>query len=147
MSVANELAESIQRLSHLMADMEKEALAKAMTKTFSNEVTLTQLIYLDRIYELGSPTFTQLTESLKLAKPTVTNTINKLMADGYVNKTQATTDKRVYHLRLTPKGKNAVETFRDVNRAHIDRLVSILEPDEMPRILVLVDKIIARLSE
>lgn len=147
MEIKNELIEKIKYFGQLHDDNKKASIANVLSNSFSNQITLTQLIYLDCIYNLGNPTFKEVAEDLKLAKPTITNTVNKLINDGYLNKIQSIDDRRVFHLHLTKMGIKAVEMLKHSELTQLDKIISSLDPAEIQQAILLIDKIISKLKE
>jgi DNA-binding MarR family transcriptional regulator len=69
-----------------------------------SKLTVHQLQYIDAIHQLGEPTITEIAEKLNITKASVTNGIKKLVALGFVTKTQSGEDRRVFHVSLTAAG-------------------------------------------
>ncbi len=74
-----------------------------------SKLTVHQLQYIDAIYQLGEPTITEIAKKLNITKASVTNGINKLVARGFVTKTQSGEDRRVFHVSLTAGGERLVK--------------------------------------
>nr|WP_246543090.1 MarR family transcriptional regulator [Fusibacter paucivorans] len=66
---------------------------------------MTQLNYLKYVDQLHETTISELSESLNLSKPTVTETIKKLQRCDLVHKRQCQADGRKYYIELTDKGE------------------------------------------
>jgi DNA-binding MarR family transcriptional regulator len=74
-----------------------------------SKLTVHQLQYIDVIHQLREPTITGIAEKLNITKASVTNGVNKLVALGFVTKTQSGEDRRVFHATLTPAGDRLVK--------------------------------------
>jgi DNA-binding MarR family transcriptional regulator len=74
-----------------------------------SKLTVHQLQYIDAIHQLGEPTITEIAEKLNITKASVTNGIKKLVALGFVTKTQSGEDRRVFHVSLTAAGGRLIE--------------------------------------
>ena len=72
---------------------------------FSN-LTIHQLQYLQAIIHLDSPTISEIAAHMGFSKPSVTEAIKKLVAQGYVTKKRSQEDGRVVHVQLTPKSES-----------------------------------------
>ena len=72
--------------------MERDGTLSAM-EAFSVEI----------IYALGEPTIGEFAEYVGISKPNATYKVNSLMKKGYITKIHSQTDKREYHLQMTPK--------------------------------------------
>ena len=71
----------------------------------------------------GSKTISNVAQSLKITKPSVTVAVNKLVKKGYVNKTNCTKDGRVINVSLTREG----EKIRRLHRRYHSNMVIQLE--------------------
>lgn len=72
-------------------------------------------------------TVTELAERLQLAQSTVTELVMRAVEQGQVDRTQATHDRRIGHLRLTPKGERLLQrsfTALEVERRRLHELVA-----------------------
>jgi len=87
----------------------KKVTAKVGVDSGLSKLTINQFHYIDAINNLGEPTFTELAAELAVTKASVTAGINKLIAMGYVIKTQSSEDKRVFHVGLTEAGGQLVQ--------------------------------------
>jgi DNA-binding MarR family transcriptional regulator len=99
------LIEFINTLDLSLKKMQKDAGASGeLTK-----LTIHQLQYIDAVHQLGEPAITEIADKLNITKASVTNGINKLVALGFVSKTQSGEDRRVIHVSLTAAGERLVK--------------------------------------
>jgi DNA-binding MarR family transcriptional regulator len=99
------LIEFINTLDLSLKKMQKDAGASGeLTK-----LTIHQLQYIDAVHQLGEPAITEIADKLNITKASVTNGINKLVALGFVSKTQSGEDRRVIHVSLTAVGERLVK--------------------------------------
>jgi DNA-binding MarR family transcriptional regulator len=95
------LVEIIAKLSLEIGRMEESA-----KEQFNfNELTLTQMNYLETINNLHNPNLTELAIEMKLTKPTVNVAIEKLIEKDFIYRVKSDEDRRSAHLHLTVKGK------------------------------------------
>ncbi len=99
------LIEFINTFDLSLKKMQKDASASGEL----SKLTVHQLQYIDAIHQLGEPTITEIAEKLNITKASVTNGINKLVALGFVTKTQSGEDRRVFHVSLTTAGERLVK--------------------------------------
>lgn len=66
-------------------------------------LSATEAFAADVIFLLGSPTITQLAETLGISQPNATYKLNQLIQKGYVEKVPSTADRRELHLHVTDK--------------------------------------------
>ena len=69
----------------------------------SGSLSATEAYAVDVIYLLGSPTITQLAETLGISQPNATYKVNNLIKKGYLERENSRTDRREYHLILSEK--------------------------------------------
>ena len=87
-------------LSQELLDLYKKTRLKTYRAMFvrirekSGSLSATEAYAVDVIYLLGSPTITQLAETLGISQPNATYKVNNLVAKGYVCKTVSADDKR-----------------------------------------------------
>ncbi len=74
-----------------------------------SRLTVSQLRYVDAIYDLEHPTITEIAEQMVITKASVTAGIHKLAKLGFVVKTQSSEDKRVFRVQLTEAGEKLVQ--------------------------------------
>jgi DNA-binding MarR family transcriptional regulator len=97
----DKLVEIIAKLSLEIGRMEESA-----KEQFNfNELTLTQMNYLETINNLHNPNLTELASEMNLTKPTVKVAIDKLIEKGFIYRVKSDDDRRSAHLHLTVKGK------------------------------------------
>ena len=76
------LPEIIEILARTFGEMESRFLMKGLFA----ELSMRQLHYVELIHELENPTLSELAYRLDVSKPTVTTTINRLVASGFIEK-------------------------------------------------------------
>ncbi len=107
-------------------------------KTGFSDLTINQFHYIDAVYGLEGPSFTELAERLGITKPSVTAGINKLAALGLVNKIQSDEDNRVFHIYLTEQGMKLIRAKYQALKEYgkfIERALSTDETEQFRKIL------------
>ncbi|MBK6964609.1 MAG: MarR family transcriptional regulator [Bacteroidales bacterium] len=95
-----DLIEIVAELSNLIVQTEESAKAQFNL----DNLTHTQMHYLETISLLGNPNITELSVSLQLSKPTVKVAVDKLIERDFVFKVRSDEDRRSAHIHLTEKG-------------------------------------------
>lgn len=105
------------------------------------EITVNEEYYLEIIYSLGSPTFTEFAEKAEITKPAATQIVKKLIDKGYVEKTQCGKDKRVYYI----KTNDIVKKHFQESDMYLDQIykncLSRLSEDEKDQLKMILCKI------
>ena len=106
-------------------------------------LSATEAYAVDVIYLLGTPTITQLAETLGISQPNATYKVNNLVAKGYVVKAISEDDRRECRLQLGPK---FYHYFADSNR-FIDRAAEELTQKFSPEELETFSAVLRALAE
>lgn len=131
------LVEIIARLSLEIGRMEESA-----KEQFNfNELTLTQMNYLETINNLHNPNLTELAIEMNLTKPTVKVAIDKLIEKDFIYRVKSDDDRRSAHLHLTVKGKviNHMHDFAHKQMAEL--ITGKLDPTEVALMETLFEKV------
>jgi len=134
----NNLLEIISVLSNMIGQMEE-----ASKEQFNlSSLTHTQLHYLENINSLGNPNITELAIQLKLSKPTVKVTVDKLIEKNYIFKVQSDEDRRSAHIHLTEKGKLINQMHDYAHRRIAEFLSQKLNKEELDELILLLNKVL-----
>src|SRR3974390_2970828 len=87
-------------------------LARVLRQRDESEMPPTDVAILTSIAWAGEPTLSSLAIAEHVARPTVTKSINKLEADGLIERVTDTEDGRVTRVRLSPAGRRRVSIYR-----------------------------------
>ncbi len=79
---------------------------RRVTKEFARRANLTgpQLTVIKMLEQIGDLSLTELSERIRAQNSTVTGIIDRMEREGLVLRARSTTDRRVVHIKLTPKG-------------------------------------------
>lgn len=138
MDTEEHLVKMVAVLTNMIAELNEGVFS---TGILSN-LTMNQFICLNALADLENPIVSELAKTMNLAKPTVTNTVNSLVADGYVDKVQSSEDRRVFYLRITRKGHKIISAHDQIHRSLARELTKPLSPAEVSQLLSLLGKIV-----
>lgn len=93
-----------------------------------------QLSLLWILVEHGRCTMQELAEHLAVAPSTATAMVKRLLAQGYIERAHDDTDWRTVWVKATESGRRAVEIFRRVRAASLQRRLERLTDEERARI-------------
>ena len=136
----NDLKEKMVKFTRLISVAEEGAKEQCETQ----DLTTTQLNYLEIIGELGNPTITELASAMGLTKPSVTIVVDRLAAKGFVRKVHSDTDKRSSHLHLTELGEQINKRHDYAHDYMIDLIARKLSENELKSFTLLLDKITSK---
>jgi len=126
------------KLSAYMGRMEEEA----KEQYNFNELTITQMHYLQMISELANPNLTELAIAMKLTKPTVTVLVDRLIEKELIYKVQSDADRRSTHLHLSERGKLINQMHEYAHRRMAEEIERKINADEALQLKLLLEKII-----
>jgi len=120
----------------------KKRLAETGSFSGVSQLTIAQFQYIDAIHDLKAPNVTEIANKLNLAKASVSTGINKLIAQGYVTKTQSDLDKRVFYLGLTKIGRRTIDARNQTLKEYSDFIDAALSKDEAEQFETILIKLV-----
>lgn len=137
MSKTQYLLTVIQDLSNKIREIKE----KEFQTTKYQDIPLSFFHYINAINSLHNPTFLELSNKLKLSKPSITVAVNKLIEREFAKKTQSEEDGRVFHIALTDKGKALAKASENAQLKVVDYISEKLSAEEVDDLVVLLTKI------
>ncbi|KQC11875.1 MAG: hypothetical protein APR63_03660 [Desulfuromonas sp. SDB] len=110
------------------------------------DISVKKIHYITLVKEMEFPTITQLAKTLKVTKPTVTNTVSKLIHQGFINKKQDRKDRRIFHLFLTEKGESIYTKKKQASRYFAEKVFSCLDDQELKVIIDILNKVLLNIQ-
>ncbi len=96
-----------------------------------SDITLSQLYYIEAVYNLGTPTVSELSSHLKITKASTSEGVRKLIDRGLLMKTQSSQDRRVFHLSLSESGLKLIEAEAGALSEFVSNIKNSLDDSEM----------------
>jgi DNA-binding MarR family transcriptional regulator len=96
--------------------------------------------YISILDKTGEVTFTELAEKLQISKPAVTAFISKLLKEKIVIKTQSGRDRRIFYIKLSPKGRKIAEIYNKAMMTFAAGLKKNMTGDEFNQLTSLLEK-------
>lgn len=138
--MAYNLVELIEILTRLIGDWEMQ-----FVKEYADEgFTPRQIEYVDVINSLGHPTLTEIAQTLKLSKPSVTAIVEKLCDRGYIEKCQSDEDRRTFHVHLSARGKKLVRMHSEIHERIADLFRDRLDEKDLKTLVSLLNKVVTK---
>lgn len=131
------------KLSKIMMEI-SQAYREANLGPDLPNLTFKQYYYLDNIYRMDNPTYSEIAEKLRVTKPAVTSIVNKLIEMGYLERVQSATDRRNYHITVSQKGKRLAEINDQSAYAYAKYVEDCLANSELQEYTCLLEKIVAK---
>ena len=111
-----------------------------------DNLTITQIYYLETIAKLVNPSVTELSAELKLTKATVSVNIDKLVEKSYVERVQSDADRRMAHIHLTRKGEKINVLHDEAHNELANIFAQNLNKTEMDILCTLLEKALMKNS-
>ncbi len=108
-----------------------------------DSLTALDVLCLDLLQGLGSPSLTEFARYINISKPNATYRINTLEEKGFVKKIQSEEDGRIYFLEVTEKTKELLGTGERYIDLITRRLIRKFSKEE----LAIYDKIMATIAD
>ena len=123
--------------------------SRRLTKEIAARHGLTgpQLTVVKMLEALGELPLSRLSEKIRAQNSTVTGIVDRMEREGLVTRVRSASDRRVVHIKLTPKG---VHLARDVQVAPMDMFrdaVGTLNHDEARTLLRVLRKVARRVEQ
>jgi DNA-binding MarR family transcriptional regulator len=132
------LADVIETLSEKIMSYKMQELQRI--NSVNVNFNLFQYIY--AMNGLENPTFSDLAEKLNVSKPAVTVIVNKMIQQGIAYKHQSETDKRIFYINLTEKGREIADTCKSAHVKLEEYMREKLTGEEYQQLLNLLYKTI-----
>lgn len=91
---------------------------------------MTQLNILFRLYHAGGCGVSDIGEHLGVSNAAASQTVDRLVQLGFLERTENPNDRRAKQLRLTLKGQQLIHDSIEVRRHWIEDLIQALSPQE-----------------
>ena len=104
-------------------------------------LTARQYAVLTVVDNLESPSQTALCDATGIDRSTIADIVRRLVTRGLVARRRTAQDARMYAVRLTPEGKNALETAVPIAHGVDAALLECLSPSEREAFCSLLEKV------
>lgn len=104
-------------------------------------LTIPQIVVLHGVRDLGEVTTKALSENSDLSSATVVTILDKLEEKGFVERYRSTSDRRIVHCRLTPKGEEIAANLPGLLHEDFERKFRGLDAGERERLVTAIEQI------
>jgi len=119
----------------------KGIMKKEGSLIYKEGLTLAQMIALGILEEKDALKMNEIAGELNISLPAATGLIGRLHKIGMVKREYDDSDRRIIRVRLTPKGKKAIEASRELKLRSMQRAFSGLTEKERQDYLNVLKKI------
>jgi MarR family transcriptional regulator, organic hydroperoxide resistance regulator len=98
-------------------------------------LTLSQCHTLDLLSKQGGLSMNELSRQMGLAKSTMTRIVDKMVREGWIDRSRDSGDCRLVTVRLTRKGVEIAKTLSHSSRDYVQRILKHLPPEKIPQVM------------
>ncbi len=106
-----------------------------------------QVVYLDHLAEQSGSSLSELAQGLGFKLASVSTMVSLLVQRGFLLKESNPRDRRQMALRLSFKGRKALERVRTFRRARLSKMLERMDADETQEFLSLFEQALAMKKE
>ena len=111
------------------------------------EITLPQLWVLEYLSRRGGCLMSELAQSLKISRPAATGLIDRLIAQGLVQRENIKEDRRTIKVSITLKGKKIVANIWEQKRRTLIKVFSKLSARDRKQHLLILERVVNILAQ
>lgn len=111
-----------------------------------SEFSKTEIVTMFFVDRRGETTMSRLAEYLGVPMSTATGIVDRLVKNGSIVRDRSEADRRIVTLRLTDRGKTALETVKNTVSEYIDAIGSALSEEEQRFLVEIALKVVTVLN-
>ena len=134
---------SLVELIDILTEQLGQTAEEFMKKIYSEGITPRLMDYICMINTMKNPSFGELAMGMKLSKPSVTASVEKLETMGYIRRVRSDKDRRSSHIHLSRKGVALVELHDRTHRENARMIERALDPGERDELVRILNKVVA----
>ncbi|MGZ4113169.1 MAG: MarR family winged helix-turn-helix transcriptional regulator [Tumebacillaceae bacterium] len=127
-------------------DLSAQKLVRYFNRIHQEDMSRQQFLLLKTLYCKQKSTVTELAELLGLSTSATTIALNRLVKNGYINRTRDDQDRRMVWVELTPDAVTMMNTMATKRNELLGKLLSQLESEEQQTFLHLLRKMLANIE-
>jgi len=116
-----------------LASYQRRAISSS--HTHFRDISRPQTYLLMILQERGPQTVSELADLLAVSAPSASSLLDRLEERGLVQRTRDAADRRVVHVEVTEGGRTLLDEMAGVKRDHIQRLLSLMDEDDLHAII------------
>lgn len=113
-----------------------------MNKGNINGVTATHYNIIEYIYRKDEVTGKQISKAFNVSQAAVSKQIRFLIQNDLIEQKQSTSDRRIFNLTATEKGKFLINNSEDFRKRVADQVSVVLDRTELQTLTILLNKVL-----
>lgn len=135
------LSESLEFLANYLWQQSNAKIYEVLSEDEIKSFSISDYYYLTAIYHLNEPNLGTVASELHLTKPAISALVKRLEHHALIEKTQSQEDKRIFTLKLTPKGLDMIHSDPKCYQ-HLEEVISsVISPSELQALSCLLEVI------
>jgi DNA-binding MarR family transcriptional regulator len=128
-------AADVHEVGELLSGMIRSFAASERSEIFRSGVTMSQCSTILAIGKKGLMTMNALSEWMSLATSTITRTVDNLVRDGYIERSQDPQDRRVVQVSLTEEGQKLFQAIKEIYDEYHRKIVECIPAEELHQVV------------
>lgn len=130
----------------VMRSIKKQMSSSAVHGILARELSMAQIQVLQLVDE-GCTSMRVLAQELQITMPTLTVLVDRLVKNGYVERTKDKKDRRVVHLAMTKKGQRIWKQSIMAKKKRLEHLLSNMTKKDKKDLLRILNNMSAIISK
>lgn len=126
--------ESMIQIPTVMHRKLHRELFKVVLQKFGMDMAPHHLMIMKELKESGTLYSSEIGDAISIAKPQMTQSIDKLIGMGMVEREPDTKDRRKISIRLTQQGKETMERLDNIMKSFMRDKLAVLSDDELKKL-------------
>ena len=136
-----------QRMVALLPQMLRGFARRESNYLSRGKITIPQLGTLEYLSARRESPMNELARHLGVTRPAVTGLVDRLIAQGLVNRQGDPRDRRVVRVHLTPKGRRVLDNIWSQKRRMLQQVFGRISPADRSQYLGTLERVVEILSE
>ena len=126
--------ESMIRIPPIIHRKLHRELFKVVLQQFGTDIAPHHLMIMKELQESGTLHSSEIGDAISIAKPQMTQSIDKLIGMGMVEREPDTKDRRKISIRLTQQGRDTVDRLDKIMKDFVRERLNVLSDDELDKL-------------
>jgi len=126
--------ESMIRIPPIVHRKLHRELFKVVLQQFGIDIAPHHLMIMKELQESGTLHSSEIGDAISIARPQMTQSIDKLIEMGMVERETNTEDRRKISIRLTQKGQETIKRLDNVMKDSVSAKLIVLSDDELDKL-------------
>lgn len=135
------ITEFADRVSEIMPAIMKEFLRSQAGDFHKMKITLPQLAIMNILERAREANMTDLAKAMNVTTSAMTGVVERLVRDGYVDRSRDTKDRRIVHIKLTAKGLKTIRAAIEDRKRVTIKMFGMISQEEREKYLEILEHI------